>query len=134
MRSTVRAAVTALLAAGDEPAVILGGALLRPSRGKLGLARLRSRGRGLRTVPRLPLALALGEWLVDDVDPGRPRSLVGVGAQDAAACARCGAALVRDQDVRLLVAGDGSACRSEKAPGHLDPRADGRCRRRASAR
>jgi hypothetical protein len=31
--------------------------------------------------------------------------------------------LVRDRDVRLLVVGDGTARRSEAAPGHLDPRA-----------
>jgi hypothetical protein len=74
----------------------------------------------------LPTALAVGACFLDDADPVRPRSYLGVSATDGAdACRRLGAGLVASAaDVRLLVVADGSACRSEKAPGHLDPRAE----------
>jgi hypothetical protein len=56
-------------------------------------------------------ALEIGAWLL----PGAP-GVVVTGAAD-------GAALVADQDLALLVLGDGSACRDLKAPGYLDERA-----------
>ncbi len=75
--------------------------------------------------PALPAALAVGAWLLAEVAPDRPATLVGVSERDAPEhCAALGARLARDQ-VRLLVVGDGSARRTEKAPGHLDARAAG---------
>jgi aromatic ring-opening dioxygenase LigB subunit len=71
--------------------------------------------------PVLPLSLTIGRWLLGDRS-ARYRSV----AQDATPeeCERLGAALAHDRRVSLLVMGDGTACRTEKAPGHLDPRAD----------
>ena len=59
----------------------------------------------------LPLALAVGSTLLGE----RPHDLYGVTHSPLPDLAgRTG----------LLVVGDGSACRSEKAPGHFDPRAE----------
>jgi hypothetical protein len=71
----------------------------------------------------LPLSLTIGGWLLGPVatrvsgrsvraDTG-PDDCVGLGRAIAARAARVG----------LLVMGDGTACRSEKAPGYYDPRA-----------
>ena len=124
LRSRVRAAVRDLLA-GPGDLVVVGSA---PTTGPVtgtwdwsGFGVARRGGDG----PGLPLALAVGAWLLDEVDPALPRELVGVaGSADPAACAALGARLAADRPVRLLVVGDGSACRTEKAPGHLDPRAE----------
>jgi hypothetical protein len=59
----------------------------------------------------LPLALAVGATLLAD----RPHTLYGVA----------GGGLPELGEVGLLVVGDGSARRTEKAPGHLDDRAAG---------
>ena len=63
--------------------------------------------RGLRAQDPLPLAHAVGSTLVGD----RPHGLL-VGAQEELG-----------DDVGLLVVGDGSARRTEKAPGFFDSRA-----------
>jgi hypothetical protein len=66
---------------------------------------------GPATDDALPLALAVGSTLLGD----RPHALYGVA----------GGGLPPLGDVGLLVVGDGSARRAEKAPGHLDDRAAG---------
>ncbi|PWW23347.1 hypothetical protein JD79_02521 [Geodermatophilus normandii] len=65
---------------------------------------------------RLPLSLTVGAWLLDRAGYAGPR--VGAAPEEVAAA-------VADLPGRtgLLVMGDGSARRSEKAPGHLDPAA-----------
>lgn len=64
--------------------------------------------------PTLPAALAVGAYFA-------PRARRGFAvAPDAASIPR-----VPDEPVTLVVLGDGSACRTEKAPGYLDPRAAG---------
>jgi hypothetical protein len=79
--------------------------------------------RGAGTGEALPTALAVGAWFLDEAAPHRPRSYLGVSAAaDAEQCRRLGAERA-GRAVRLLVVADGSGCRSEKAPGHLDPRA-----------
>jgi hypothetical protein len=126
LRTTVRAAVAALTPGGDEPVVVVGAA--PTSRRYAGVWDWRGFGLPARLPeqPRLPLGLALGDWLLDDAGASGPRELIGVDpAADAAACAEQGADLVAGRDLRLLVVGDGSARRSEKAPGHLDLRAEG---------
>jgi len=75
--------------------------------------------------PALPLALTIGTWLLGEAGVALPARALGVprswSAQEAAAY---GADLVQGPArVGLLVLGDGSACRTEKAPGALDPRA-----------
>lgn len=77
--------------------------------------------------PALPLALAVGDWFLDQAGwPGR-RRFVGVAVDEfPAACAALGAELVTGRHrVALLAVADGTACRTEKAPGHLDGRAAG---------
>lgn len=124
LRGTVRRAVAQLLE-GDGPVTVIGDA---PTSGGHDGA-WDWRGFGLRardaSRPRLPLALALGDWLVDEIAPSRPRRLVGVDArQGSAACEQQGRELASEGPLRLLAVADGSARRSEKAPGHLDPRAE----------
>jgi hypothetical protein len=70
--------------------------------------------------PVLPLGITLGAWLLTDA--GIPCSAYAIGPdEDPAALA---AGLDRTGRRRaLLVMGDGSARRSERAPGYVDPRA-----------
>ncbi|RIV40955.1 class III extradiol ring-cleavage dioxygenase family protein [Micromonospora radicis] len=78
---------------------------------------------------RLPLSLLVGAWLL-----GR-RPVAGAGATSwrmstvatdapVEACVALGARIGSNQPWALLVMGDGSACRGEKAPGYADPRAE----------
>jgi hypothetical protein len=74
----------------------------------------------------LPLSLTVAAWLLARTDVAVPVSGLAVAADaDAADCLAAGADLAHG-DIRtaLLVMGDGSACRTEKAPGYLDPRAE----------
>ncbi len=75
--------------------------------------------------PSLPLPLGLGARVLDEVGYRGPRLLQSVHQDEpAAACLRLGASLRSLSDrVGLLVMADGSACRSLRAPGYLDPRA-----------
>ncbi|CAM5383779.1 class III extradiol dioxygenase subunit B-like domain-containing protein [Streptomyces atroolivaceus] len=74
----------------------------------------------------LPASLAVGAWLL-----GRARwdsaPVEGLGVGETLPADRClgaGAGLAaRAERVALLVMGDGSACRTVKAPGYLDERA-----------
>ncbi len=124
LRAAARAAVSGLLT-GPGPLVVVGDApVTGPVQGGWDW-----RGFGLPardpSRPRLPLALALGDWLLDDAGAGGDRRLVGVGAdRDAGACRRLGAELGASGPVRLLVVADGTATRTEKAPGYFDPRAE----------
>jgi hypothetical protein len=74
----------------------------------------------------LPLSLGLGAMLLDQGGYQGPRRLLAVGADEpASACAALGAELAAGAArTALLVMGDGSARRTLKAPGHLDPRAE----------
>jgi hypothetical protein len=74
----------------------------------------------------LPLSLGLGAMLLDQGGYRGSRRLVAVGPDAPAdACAALGAELAAGAArTVLLVMGDGSARRSLKAPGHLDPRAE----------
>lgn len=73
----------------------------------------------------LPLSLGLGCWLLDRAQHGGRRRYVGVAeGDDAQSCALLGRSLLEDEDVVALVVADGSACRTEKAPGFFDARAE----------
>ncbi|MGW3835463.1 class III extradiol dioxygenase subunit B-like domain-containing protein [Streptomyces microflavus] len=77
--------------------------------------------------PPLPDSLAVGAWLLDRARwAGAPVEGLAVDASHPAdACARAGEGLAARADrVALLVMGDGSACRTLKAPGYLDERAE----------
>jgi hypothetical protein len=82
------------------------------------------RGGWLRS---LPLSLGLGAMLLDQVGYDGHRRLLAAGQDEpASACAGLGASLISASasgGTALLVMGDGSARRSLKAPGYLDPRA-----------
>lgn len=70
----------------------------------------------------LPLALAVGAWLLDRAGWDGPRHYLGVGTTVAPEeCARLGRGL--GPDAAVLACGDGAAALDEKAPGHLHPRA-----------
>ncbi|MFD6424776.1 class III extradiol dioxygenase subunit B-like domain-containing protein [Streptomyces sp. NPDC060198] len=76
----------------------------------------------------LPTSLAVGAWLLAAADwTTCPVEGLGVGEPLAPErCAEAGRGLAeRAGRVALLVMGDGSACRTVKAPGYLDPRAEG---------
>jgi hypothetical protein len=75
----------------------------------------------------LPLSLTIGAWLLSDVLDAR-NGAVGFSVAPGFSGSRAGVdllALVEEQDVALLVMGDGSARRDIKAPGYLDERAAG---------
>ncbi|MET7872130.1 class III extradiol dioxygenase subunit B-like domain-containing protein [Streptomyces cyaneofuscatus] len=77
--------------------------------------------------PALADSLAVGAWLLDRARwAGAPVEGLAVdGRGPAAECARAGEELAaRAGRVALLVMGDGSACRTLKAPGYLDERAE----------
>ncbi|MDJ0464724.1 class III extradiol dioxygenase subunit B-like domain-containing protein [Streptomyces sp. H27-C3] len=74
----------------------------------------------------LPPSLAVAAWLLDRTDwAAAPVRGLGVGERLAGErCARAGRELASEAGrVALLVMGDGSACRTLKAPGYLDGRA-----------
>ena len=76
----------------------------------------------------LPTSLAVGAWLLGRADwADAPVEGRGVDERAVAeACAATGRELAASADrVALLVMGDGSACRTVKAPGYLDERAAG---------
>ncbi|WP_327178343.1 class III extradiol dioxygenase subunit B-like domain-containing protein [Streptomyces sp. NBC_01335] len=76
----------------------------------------------------LPASLAVGAWLLAAAGwTASPVEGLGVGEPlSPERCAEAGRGLAeRAERVALLVMGDGSACRTVKAPGYLDPRAEG---------
>ncbi|WP_406863516.1 class III extradiol dioxygenase subunit B-like domain-containing protein [Streptomyces sp. HUAS MG47] len=83
-------------------------------------------GEGPRAERELPASLAVAGWLLDREQwAAAPLTGLGVGERrDAASCAADGRELAGSAErVALLVMGDGSACRTLKAPGYLDDRA-----------
>lgn len=76
-------------------------------------------------VPPLPPSLAVAAWLLRGWSAA-PIEGMGVGEQlEPERCAAAGRAIAGSAErVAMLVMGDGSACRSVKAPGYLDPRAE----------
>ncbi|WP_128976856.1 class III extradiol dioxygenase subunit B-like domain-containing protein [Streptomyces roseicoloratus] len=75
----------------------------------------------------LPASLAVAAWLLEHTDwADAPIEGLGVGEPlETARCAATGRDLAASADrVALLVMGDGSACRTVKAPGYLDERAE----------
>lgn len=85
-------------------------------------------GDGAPGARELPLSLAVGAWLLEHAEwSSAPVEGLGVGEPLAAGrCAEAGRELTRGAArVALLVMGDGSACRTLKAPGYLDQRAAG---------
>jgi hypothetical protein len=126
LRVACREAVSTLLATGPDRLFVLGAA--PRTHVHTGSWDFRPWGVAHPAVPPvegLPLALAIGSWLLDTTPGGAdvPRVLQGLKAVPRARLVDLGGALVADGRVGLLVCGDGTARRDEKAPGHLDPRA-----------
>jgi hypothetical protein len=72
--------------------------------------------------PTLPWPLGIGAWLLDEVGWGGGRRYVGVATSAGAAPLADPQSVVGRTSV--VVVGDGSARRSERAPGHLHERAE----------
>ncbi|WP_435973686.1 class III extradiol dioxygenase subunit B-like domain-containing protein [Streptomyces sp. Qhu_M48] len=76
----------------------------------------------------LPTSLAVGAWLLGRAG-WADAPIEGLGVDETATpdvCAGLGRELAASAErVALLVMGDGSACRTVKAPGYLDERAEG---------
>jgi hypothetical protein len=83
-------------------------------------------GEGAEGPRTLPTALAVGAWLLDRAAWGAA-PVEGLAVAEPLGTADCLAAgrelAARAPRVALLVMGDGSACRTVKAPGYLDERA-----------
>ncbi|MFG3282375.1 class III extradiol dioxygenase subunit B-like domain-containing protein [Streptomyces sp. NPDC048111] len=80
------------------------------------------------TAERLPASLAVGAWLLERAGwtDGPVEGLAVAEQLEPRSCLAAGEDLAaRAQRVALLVLGDGSACRTLKAPGYLDERAAG---------
>lgn len=83
-------------------------------------------GRGEEGPRLLPVPLAVGAWLLGRTGWGAApvEGFAVAEPLDTAQCLEAGRELgARSARVALLVMGDGSACRSLKAPGYLDERA-----------
>jgi hypothetical protein len=127
LRAACDDAVAALLVDRPDRVLVVGGAPGAPA----ATASWDWRGFGVvQPVPAprhpLPLALAIGAWLLDRHGWRGERGLVAVPPDLAPSdCASTGAASVAgDARTALLVCGDGSARRSRSAPGHLHPDAE----------
>ncbi|MFL6238125.1 MAG: hypothetical protein ACJ735_01340 [Actinomycetes bacterium] len=114
LRAACDAAVTTLL--GTRPDVVIVAAAEDPAEGTggttVGFGVPMRVGTG---APTLPLPHTVGCWLLDRAGWTGRRHYVGPAADDAIRAV--------DGRVALLVLGDASARRTEKAPGYLDPRA-----------
>lgn len=80
---------------------------------------------GAEDVRPLPPSLAVAGWLLRGWSAAPVRGLGVAEDLEPERCAATGQALAEsDGRVALLVMGDGSACRTVKAPGYLDERAE----------
>jgi len=136
LRQACAAAAERLVKAGPDVIAVVGPGrrtAVWPADGRLDLAAFGPalgpvpgiRGGSVPGGPPLPLPLGLGARLLDEGGYSGPRLLQSVhSGEPAAACLRLGADLRTLSDrVGLLVMADGSACRTLRAPGYLDPRA-----------
>lgn len=130
LREACATAVERLVRSGPEVIAVVGPGRRTdtwPAAGRLDLTAFAPAPgtRAGEAAPPLPLPLGLGARLLDESGYQGPRLLRSVsGDETTAACLRLGAGLCSRSDrAGLLVMADGSACRSLRAPGYLDPRA-----------
>lgn len=126
LREEARAAVRAVLDAGVDEIVVLGGAPATrtyPADAPSPAGRLAPAPGRRPEAGALPVSLAVGRALLDPCPV--PLLLQGVGrAEPAKAAAALGEEIAaRPGRTGLVVAADGSARRGPKAPGYVDPRA-----------
>lgn len=117
LRDACQFAVAALLAAGPDRVVVLGAGDLPGELDESAAGTLAPYGAAVRAgaddaEPTLPLALTIGAWLLDAAGWTGPRTYTTTSP-----------VLDDDEVVALLVMADGTTKRSDKAPGHLDGRA-----------
>jgi hypothetical protein len=127
LRQACAAAVARLVRAEAETVAVIGAARRTaawPADGRLDLGAF-GPPLGRSPGPSLPLPLGLGARLLDEAGYQGPRLLQSVSLDEPGpACLKLGAELGRMAGrTALLVMADGSARRSIRAPGHLDPRA-----------
>jgi hypothetical protein len=122
LRAACRAVIREVLAAGPDTVVVVAAS---PQPGSWpGEARWDFGGFGVPRLgggngPTLPWPLGVGAWWLDECGWTGDRSYVGVDARGMTPEPDVGAPAV------VLAIGDGSACRTERAPGHFDDRAEG---------
>ncbi|XVQ88359.1 class III extradiol dioxygenase subunit B-like domain-containing protein [Microbispora siamensis] len=130
LRAACAAAVGALLDARPDVLAVAGGADVAASFPGDAAGTLRPWGPDVRVGPGdavLPLSLTIGRWLVERAHPSGsdlPALRFEATGFDAppAECAALGRRLAESaRRVALLVMGDGSARRTEKAPGYIHP-------------
>lgn len=126
LRTEVLATVDWLLARPGGPVVLVGPALATGRlTGTWDWSGLGVDSRGRSNGASLPLGMAVGAWLLDACGVADEVTCYGVSEHASPEeCEALGRRLAETADARLLVVGDGSARRTEKAPGHLDPRAE----------
>lgn len=136
LREACDAAIAALSAARPDRIVVVGTGLESVDFGQGGVGTFAPQGVNLSVrlgaggvgdvEERLPLSLTVAAWLLGRTRVDVPVSGLAVASDaDASECLASGAALVSgDERIALLVMGDGTACRTEKAPGYLDARAE----------
>lgn len=126
LRAACDDAVARLLSSGPARILVVGTDDTAPGPpGPTGRSGLAAYAPGLPDLPggSLPLALAIGDWLLDRAGTDRPRQFLGVRPDGTPTP---GWADVADSPAAtaLLVMGDGSARRTLRAPGYLDERAE----------
>jgi hypothetical protein len=131
LRTACDGAVDALAAAGPDLVVVVGaagavGPFPEGAWGSLAPYGVRIPVGDGAGPPTLALSLTIGRWLLDRGSVALPSVLFGVEAETATdRCLALGETLAGRADrVALLVMGDGSARRSLKGPGYLDPDAE----------
>jgi hypothetical protein len=129
LRAACDAAVAALLARSPDLLVVVGvdaaTRRLDPPYGACFAAW--GGGADRRASSDAPLSLLVGAWLLgrQPVSPPLVRMQAVAAAATAAQCAELGERISAEAErVALLVMGDGSSRRTEKAPGYADPRAE----------
>jgi hypothetical protein len=127
LRQACATAVDRLVRAEAEMVAVIGAArrtAVWPADGSLDLGAF-GPPLGRSSGPPLPLPLGLGARLLDEAGYLGPRLLQSVSLDEPGpGCLKLGAELGRTAGrTALLVMADGSARRSIRAPGHLDPRA-----------
>jgi hypothetical protein len=129
LRTACLAAVSALLAAAPDVVVCVGEGPEPARYDESDGGSLRRFGVGVSAggdgSDALPLALTLGAWLLDGAGWAGPRRYVALPQEmPPHRCVEAGRhAAEADLRVGVLAMGDGSAKRSEAAPGYLDDRA-----------
>lgn len=125
LREACLSTLAPVLAAGPATVVVVGGDRESAAWDAATPVDVRRFGTtGPRAGAGLPLSLGVGRWLLDQAgwDGATELRTLATEAGDEEVDALATLLRARD-DVAVLLLGDGSACRGEKAPGFLDERA-----------